>query len=58
MDPRVEAVLDVIAPRADWDEPEHRRFAIFEWPKETSPTDGELLDLATRIVAAVDQAAR
>jgi hypothetical protein len=57
LDARVEAVLNVLAPRADW-HPERPRLAIFEWGQETTPTDAEVRELAERIVAAVDRAGR
>jgi hypothetical protein len=48
-DPRVVAVLDVLAPV----DPRFGRSPIFEWPKEESPAAGEVIELAERIVAAI-----
>jgi len=52
-DPRVAAVLDVIAPRAEWNA--DLRLPLFEWGHETTPTAAEMIDLAERIVAAIDR---
>lgn len=49
-----EAILDVIAPkRPEFDR--QPRMAVFEWPKETTPTDDELLGLADELAAAVER---
>ncbi len=48
-DPRVNAVLDVLAPQHEVSE----RYPIFEWPHEETPT-AEMIELAEQIVAALD----
>lgn len=49
-DARVNAVLDVLAPRHEIG----GRSPIFEWGHETSPTAEEMIDLARQVVAAID----
>lgn len=53
-DPRVNAVLDVIAPRSDGG----GRAALFEWGHEETPRAEEMVELAENIVAALDGTAR
>lgn len=50
-DPRVEAVLNVLAPVRGGD-----RVPAFEWGHETTPTPAELVEMATEIVAAIERA--
>lgn len=49
-DPRVVAVLDVLAPVSYGS-----RSAIFEWGHETTPTAAEMIELAAKVVEAVDR---
>jgi hypothetical protein len=48
--PRVLAVLDVIAPERDGD-----RIPVFEFGHETTPTSVEIVEMATEIVTAIDR---
>lgn len=50
-DDLIESILDIIAPRDP--DIEGKRFAIFEWPHERTPTDDEIRDLAQRIATAI-----
>ena len=48
-DPRVNAVLDVLAPRHEIS----GRSPIFEWAHEETPTAAEMIELAEMVVAAL-----
>ena len=49
-DPRIIAVLDVLAPVETWSGQATGRDPIFEWGHETTPTPEEMIELAGRIV--------
>lgn len=57
-DPRVRAVLDVIAPRCEYGPHPRPRFAIFAWGREEEPTAEEVVELARKITDAIDAAGR